>query len=137
MVRIQVMVFDLPSIRGYLQKLPAIPAFPHPTRRSPQLPIVGKCYALNLILSRRPLRNPRPVLVALLLVATEWRRARMPQDTLTITDNRTGKSYSLPVENGTIRAMDLRQIKTGPEDFGLMTYYPSFMNPASCRSAIP
>ncbi len=60
----------------------------------------------------------------------------MPQDTLTITDNRTGKSYSLPVENGTIRAMDLRQIKTGPEDFGLMTYDPALMNTASCRSAI-
>jgi citrate synthase len=60
----------------------------------------------------------------------------MPQDTLTITDNRTGKSYTVPVENGTIRAMDLRQIKTGPEDFGLMTYDPAFMNTASCRSAI-
>jgi citrate synthase len=60
----------------------------------------------------------------------------MPQDTLTITDNRTGKNYNVPVENGTIRAMDLRQIKTGPEDFGLMTYDPAFMNTASCRSAI-
>jgi len=60
----------------------------------------------------------------------------MPQDTLTITDNRTGKNYTVPVENGTIRAMDLRQIKTGPEDFGLMTYDPAFMNTASCRSAI-
>jgi citrate synthase len=60
----------------------------------------------------------------------------MPQDTLTITDNRTGKSYTVPVENGTIRAMDLRQIKTGPDDFGLMTYDPAFMNTASCRSAI-
>ncbi|HKM86284.1 MAG TPA: citrate synthase [Terriglobales bacterium] len=60
----------------------------------------------------------------------------MPQDTLTITDNRTGHSYTLPVENGTIRAMDLRKIKTGPEDFGLMTYDPAFMNTASCRSAI-
>jgi citrate synthase len=60
----------------------------------------------------------------------------MPQDTLTITDNRTGKSYTVPVENRTIRAMDLRQIKTGPEDFGLMTYDPAFMNTASCRSAI-
>jgi citrate synthase len=60
----------------------------------------------------------------------------MPQDTLTITDNRTGQSYTLPVENGTIRAMDLRQIKTGPEDFGLMTYDPAFVNTASCRSAI-
>jgi citrate synthase len=60
----------------------------------------------------------------------------MPQDTITITDNRTGQNYSLPIENGTIRAMDLRKIKTGPEDFGLMTYDPAFMNTASCRSAI-
>src|SRR5271157_3072793 len=60
----------------------------------------------------------------------------MPQDTVTITDNRTGQSYTLPVENGTIRAMDLRKIKTGPEDFGLMTYDPAFMNTASCKSAI-
>src|SRR5271154_3315141 len=60
----------------------------------------------------------------------------MPQDSLTITDNRTGQSYTLPVENGTIRALDLRKIKTGPEDFGLMTYDPAFTNTASCRSAI-
>ncbi len=60
----------------------------------------------------------------------------MPQDTVTITDNRTGQTYTLPVENGTIRAMDLRKIKTGPEDFGLMTYDPAFMNTASCRSTI-
>ncbi len=57
-------------------------------------------------------------------------------NTLTITDNRTGKQYELPVQDGTIRAMDLRQIKTGPEDFGLMTYDPAFMNTANCRSAI-
>ena len=60
----------------------------------------------------------------------------MPQDSLTITDNRTGQSYTLPVENGTIRALDLRKIKTGPDDFGLMTYDPAFTNTASCRSAI-
>ena len=60
----------------------------------------------------------------------------MPQDSLTITDNRTGQSYMLPIENGTIRAMDLRKIKTSPDDFGLMTYDPAFMNTASCRSAI-
>ena len=57
-------------------------------------------------------------------------------NTLTITDNRTNKTYTVPVENGTIRAMDLRQIKTSPDDFGLMTYDPAFMNTASCRSAI-
>jgi len=60
----------------------------------------------------------------------------MPENTLTITDNRTSKTYTVPVENGTIRAMDLRQIKTEPEDFGLMTYDPAFMNTASCRSSI-
>jgi citrate synthase len=57
-------------------------------------------------------------------------------DTLTITDNRTGKKYDLPIQDGTIRAMDLRQIKTGADDFGLMTYDPAFMNTANCRSAI-
>jgi len=60
----------------------------------------------------------------------------MPNDTITITDNRTGQAYTLPIENGTIRAMDLRKIKTGPDDFGLMTYDPAFMNTASCKSAI-
>ena len=57
-------------------------------------------------------------------------------DTLTITDNRTGKKYELPIQDGTIGAMDLRQIKNGPDDFGLMTYDPAFMNTANCRSAI-
>src|SRR5438552_17525703 len=57
-------------------------------------------------------------------------------DTLTIVDNRTGKKYELPIQDGTIRAMDLRQIKTAPEDFGLMTYDPAFMNTANCRSSI-
>jgi citrate synthase len=60
----------------------------------------------------------------------------VPQDTITITDNRTGQTYTLPIENGTIRAMDLRKVKTSPDDFGLMTYDPAFMNTASCRSAI-
>jgi citrate synthase len=57
-------------------------------------------------------------------------------DTLTIVDNRTGQKYELPIQDGTIRAMDLRQIKNGPEDFGLMTYDPAFMNTANCRSRI-
>src|SRR5580693_6421514 len=60
----------------------------------------------------------------------------MPENTLTITDNRTGKTYTVPIEDGTIRAMSLRQIKTNPDDFGLMTYDPAFMNTASCRSSI-
>src|SRR5256712_8560986 len=57
-------------------------------------------------------------------------------DTLTIVDNRTGKKYELPIQDGTIRAMDLRQIKAAPDDFGLMTYDPAFMNTANCRSTI-
>ena len=57
-------------------------------------------------------------------------------ETLKITDSRTGKSYEIPIEHGTVKAIDLRQIKTGPEDFGLMTYDPAFMNTASCRSKI-
>jgi citrate synthase len=57
-------------------------------------------------------------------------------NTLTITDNRTGKTYELPIEQDTIRAMDLRQIKVNPDDFGMMTYDPAFMNTASCKSSI-
>ena len=57
-------------------------------------------------------------------------------DTLTITDNRTGKQYEIPITDGTIRAMDLRQIKVDPDDFGLMSNDPAFLNTASCRSAI-
>jgi len=57
-------------------------------------------------------------------------------ETLTVTDNRTGRSYELPIQDGTVRAMDLRQIKTGEGDFGLMAYDPAYTNTASCRSAI-
>ncbi|HEX8141256.1 MAG TPA: citrate synthase [Pyrinomonadaceae bacterium] len=60
----------------------------------------------------------------------------MSTNTLTITDNRTGKQYEIPIENDTIRAMDLRQIKVSDEDFGMMTYDPAFMNTASCKSRI-
>src|SRR3982751_2698265 len=60
----------------------------------------------------------------------------MANDTLTITDNRTGKSYEVPVTDGTIKAIDLRQIKISDDDFGLMTYDPAFTNTASCRSSI-
>jgi citrate synthase len=60
----------------------------------------------------------------------------MPKDTLTITDNRTGKTYELPIQDGCMRSMDLRQIKTGADDFGLMAYDPAFLNTANCRSSI-
>jgi citrate synthase len=57
-------------------------------------------------------------------------------DTLTVTDNRTGKTYEIPVKDGTIRAIDLRQIKTSGEDFGLMSYDPAFMNTAHAKAAL-
>src|SRR4051794_34638748 len=60
----------------------------------------------------------------------------MPKDTLTITDNRTGKTYEVPIENGCIRTNALRQIKVSEEDFGLMGYDPAFLNTANCKSAI-
>ncbi len=62
--------------------------------------------------------------------------ATTPKNTLTITDNRTGRAYDVPIEHGTIRATDLRQIRTTPDDFGLMSYDPAFMNTASCKSAV-
>ena len=60
----------------------------------------------------------------------------MNTDTLTITDNRTGKQYEVPIENESIRATDLRKIKVADDDAGLMTYDPAFMNTASCKSRI-
>ncbi|HJU89043.1 MAG TPA: citrate synthase [Gemmatimonadaceae bacterium] len=57
-------------------------------------------------------------------------------DQLQVTDSRTGKDYSLPIELGTIRATDLRQARTDPDDFGLMSYDPAFLNTAACKSAI-
>jgi citrate synthase len=57
-------------------------------------------------------------------------------DTLSVTDNRTGKSYEIAITDGTVRAMDLRQIKVAEDDFGLMSYDPAFTNTASTRSAI-
>ena len=58
------------------------------------------------------------------------------KNTLTVIDNRTGRSYEIPIEYETIRAMDLRQIKVNEDDFGLMTYDPAFLNTASCKSTI-
>jgi len=60
----------------------------------------------------------------------------MGKETVTITDNRTGKTYEIPIEHGAIRGMDLRQIKVSEDDFGLMSYDPAFMNTASCKSTI-
>jgi citrate synthase len=60
----------------------------------------------------------------------------MSKETLTITDNRTGKTYELPIAQGCIRTADLRQIKVDAADFGLMGYDPAFLNTANCRSAI-
>jgi citrate synthase len=60
----------------------------------------------------------------------------MPQNSLTVTDNRTGKRYDIPIEHDAIRATDLRQIRVKPDDFGLLSYDPAFQNTASCRSTI-
>ncbi len=60
----------------------------------------------------------------------------MPKDTLTITDNRTGETYELDIQNDTINAMDLRQIKVNDEDFGMMSYDPAYKNTASTKSQI-
>ncbi len=60
----------------------------------------------------------------------------MAENTLTITDNRTGRQYEIAIENETIKALDLRKIKVAEDDFGLMTYDPAFMNTASTRSRI-
>ena len=59
-----------------------------------------------------------------------------PAGSLKITDTRTGKNYEIPIENESIRAMDLRQIKVKDDDFGLLAYDPAFMNTASCKSRI-
>src|SRR3990172_7816816 len=79
-------------------------------------------------------------IMAILHAAADTKRAPgpgpMPNDSLSITDNRTGKTYEVPIADGTIRAMDLRQIKTGADDFGLMSYDPAFMNTASTKSKI-
>ena len=76
-------------------------------------------------------------------MATEQQQiqdANAPDDSgaesLTVTDNRTGKTYDLPIEDGTIRGMDLRQIKVDEDEFGMMSYDPAFTNTASCRSSI-
>src|SRR5205823_6381781 len=58
------------------------------------------------------------------------------QNSLTVTDNRTGETYDVEIADGTARAMDFRQIKVSEDDFGLMTYDPAFTNTASCRSSI-
>ena len=57
-------------------------------------------------------------------------------DRLKITDERNGQQYEAPIKDGAIRALDLRKIKTGPEDFGMLSYDPAFQNTASCRSAV-
>ena len=75
------------------------------------------------------------------MAASPTSEARNPgkqaqHDSLTVVDNRTGKSYVLPITEGTVRAMDLRKIKVSTDDFGLMTYDPGFTNTASCHSRI-
>lgn len=67
---------------------------------------------------------------------TEEKEGAARHETLTVTDNRTGKRYEIPIQNDTIRAIDLRQIKVNADDFGMMSYDPAFTNTASCISRI-
>src|SRR5436190_15450702 len=60
----------------------------------------------------------------------------MSSDSLSVTDNRTGNTFEIEITDGTVRAMDFRQMKVSDDDFGLMTYDPAFTNTASCRSSI-
>src|SRR2546427_4675987 len=60
----------------------------------------------------------------------------MPTDTLTVIDNRTGKQYTLPIEHGAIKASDLRQITTSPDDGGIVSYDPGLINTAPCKSKV-
>jgi citrate synthase len=78
--------------------------------------------------------NPKPTADAAAPGATT--SSSNGNNTLSIVDNRTGKQFTIPIENDTIRAIDLRQIKVHDDDFGMMTYDPAFMNTAACRSSI-
>src|SRR5437867_2297215 len=74
--------------------------------------------------------------MTLLAFASHFPGSAVPKDSLTVIDNRTGKQYELPIQDGTIHATDLRQIQVAPDDHGLLSYDPAFMNTAACRSAI-
>src|SRR3954454_16897862 len=65
-----------------------------------------------------------------------WPVTNETKDTLTVRDNRTGSEYEIPISEGTIRAADLGQIKTGDDQPGLATYDPGFTNTASCKSSV-
>ncbi|HEV2787644.1 MAG TPA: citrate/2-methylcitrate synthase, partial [Solirubrobacteraceae bacterium] len=58
------------------------------------------------------------------------------EETLSVTDNRTGRTYEIPIVDGTVRALDFRAIRVDEDDFGLMTYDPAFMTTAACRSSV-
>src|SRR2546427_32992 len=74
--------------------------------------------------------------MTLLAFASHFPGSAVPKDSLTVIDNRTGKQYELPIQDGTIHATDLRQIQVAPDNHGLLSYDPAFMNTAACRSAI-
>ncbi len=90
--------------------------------------------------TRTPIRSKKaaakPASRAAAKTPTSKNGASVKAASLTVTDNRTGKSYDIPINDGTVRAMDFRQIRVDSDDFGLMTYDPAFTNTASCRSAI-
>src|ERR1700681_2271958 len=86
-----------------------------------------------------PVQLPPRVCIESAPSATQSRKSEgpaIPRETLTITDNRTGKNYEVPIVNDAIRAADLRQIKVDASDFGMMSYDPAFNNTASCISKV-
>jgi len=80
--------------------------------------------------------TPAPAETKIETAAAATATGTNPRPSLSVTDNRTGKTYELPIKDGTIRSMDLRQMKASDEDFGLMAYDPAFLNTASCTSRI-
>lgn len=93
---------------------------------------LGVGFFLSLLVEEVPKVSPTKPVSAV----TEDKEGAARRETLTVTDNRTGKRYEIPIQNETIRALDLRQIKVNADDFGLMSYDPAFTNTASCISRI-
>src|SRR5664280_2807437 len=95
---------------------------------------VYSCYCMPLIPSHSH-TSPKDRGELMAQPTADAKNAGKPA-TLSIVDNRTGKQYELPIENDTIKAIDLRQIKVKDDDFGMMTYDPAYMNTAACKSSI-
>ena len=105
-----------------------MPGFDEPPCRD------GSECGTGTILPKTP--GPAPEVAARPRAVSAFQGSEMGKSSLTITDNRNGRTYEIPIEHGAIRAMDLRQIKIDDLDFGLMSYDPAYMNTACCTSRI-